>query len=247
MNTLVTQSIKASFIDKVHPVIRVLLFLVFSGFVSLAGSSQLATGALLLIVLYSLTNLAYLKPAFTMIRRMRWFFLSIFIIYSWLTPGNAVAIPFLSAYSEWLPTTDGVNLGMMRAISLTLILLGVNLLLRSTSRQQLIMAIYWLVAPLRLIGISQERLSVRIALALEVLYDVQKVVGDSFAEVKESVKSIDDIGNYAATVFNRVIHGAENTSVRTITLDDYKAPRSVQWLLLAVLWLLFAGAGYLIK
>ena len=132
-------------------------------------------------------------------------------------------------------------------ISLTLILLGVNLLLRSTSRQQLIMAIYWLVAPLRLIGISQERLSVRIALALEVLYDVQKVVGDSFAEVKESVKSIDDIGNYAATVFNRVIHGAENTSVRTITLDDYKAPRSVQWLLLAVLWLLFAGAGYLIK
>ena len=245
LDTLVTQSIKASFVDEVHPVIRVIMFLIFSGFVSLAGASQLMTGALLLVILYCFTNLAYLKPAFTMIRRMRWFFLSIFIIYSWLTPGNAVAVPFISPYSGWLPTTDGIILGLMRAISLTLILLGVNLLLRCTSRQQLIMAIYWLVAPLRLFGISRERLSVRIALALEVLYDVQKVVGDSFAEVKGTVKSLDDIGDFAATVFHKVTHSAENTSIRTITLNDYKAPRSLQWASPIVLWLIFACTAML--
>ena len=83
----------------------------------------------------------------------------------------------------------------------------------------------------------------RIALALEVLYDVQKVVGDSFAEVKGTVRSLDDIGNFAATVFRKVIHHAENTSVRTITLYDHKAPRSIQWLMPVVLCLIFIGAG----
>ena len=242
-DTLADGSVKATFIDDVHPVIRVILFLIFSGFVSLAGTSQLVTGALLLAVLYGLTNLTYLQPALKMMRRMRWFFLSIFIIYSWLTPGNAVAVSITSYYAGWLPTTEGIILGTMRALSLAFILLGVNLLLRCTSREQLIQAIYWLVAPLHFFGISRERLSVRIALALEVLYDVQKVVGDSFAEVKGTVRSLDDIGNFAATVFRKVIHHAENTSVRTITLYDHKAPRSIQWLMPVVLCLIFIGAG----
>lgn len=239
------QKTRSIIIDKVHPVIRVVSFLVFSAYVSIAAGSQLFAGGLLLVVLYGLSSPAYLMSGFTMMRRMRWFFLSIFIIYSWLTPGQAIPLPVSTSYQAWLPTIEGITSGMMRALSLTLILMAVNLLLRCTSQQQLIMAIYWLTAPLRLFGISHQRLSVRIALVLDVLYDVQRVVSDSFAEVKGTVKSLDHIGDFAATVFHKVTHNAENTPIKTITLHDFSAPRILQWLLPVALWGMFVSVDAL--
>jgi len=229
-------------INKVHPVIRVVLFLVFAGFVSIATGSQLIIGGLLLAVLYGLSGPVHLKPAFAMMRRMRWFFLSILIIYSWLTPGQAIPLPVSSSYQAWLPTIEGIASGMMRALSLTLILMAVNLLLRCTSRQQLITAIYWLTTPLHLFGVSRERLSVRIVLILDLLYEVQGVVTDSFAEVKGTVTSLDRIGDFAAAVFHKITHNAENTPNRTITLHGLSAPQALQWLLPVILWGMFVSA-----
>lgn len=241
------QNINSNFIDEIHPVIRVIFFLVFSGFVSLADISQLLTGILLLSVLYCLTDLAYLKSAFVMMRRMRWFFLSIFIIYAWMTPGQTVAIPVISVYETWLPTIEGITSGIMRAVSLMLILLAVNLLLHCTSRQQLIMAIYWLAAPLRMFEISPERISVRIALVIDMLDEVQRVVSDAFAEVKGTVKSLDHIGDFATRVFRDVIYNAENTRGKTVTLHDYYAPQAAQWLLPVALWCIFISTELLLK
>jgi hypothetical protein len=240
------QDLNSTVVDKVHPVIRIVIFLIFAGFVSLAGSSQLIVGALLLVTLYCLAKPAYLISAFGMIRRMRWFFLSIFIIYSWLTPGQAVAFPF-TAYASWLPTTEGIVSGLMRAASLSLILMGVNLLLRCTSRQQLVMALYWLASPLRVLGISRERLSIRIALVLEMIGEVQEVVRDAFAEVRGRVRSLDDIGAFAAGVFHKVTRHAENMPVNSITIDGCHAPAALQWLLPVMMCMMFVAAGLILK
>ena len=240
------QDLNSTVVDKVHPVIRIVIFLIFAGFVSLAGNSQLITGALLLVTLYCLAKPVYLISAFAMIRRMRWFFLSIFIIYSWLTPGQAVAFPF-TPYASWLPTTEGIVSGLMRAASLSLILMAVNLLLRCTSRQQLVMALYWLASPLRVLGISRERLSIRIALVLEMIGEVQEVVRDAFAEVRGRVRSLDDIGDFAAGVFHKVTRYAENMPVNSITIYGCNAPTVLQWLLPVVMCMMFVAAGLILK
>lgn len=241
------QAVNLTVIDKVHPVVRVISFLVFAGFVSLAGSGQLLIGGLLLIALYGLTNPGYLMSAWVMTRRMRWFFLSIFIIYAWLTPGQAVALPLIHGYEAWLPTIEGITGGLMRALSLILILAAVNLLLRCTSQRQLIMSIYWLAAPLQWLGVSRERISVRIAIIIDILAEVQLLVSQSFAEVKGSVRSLEQIGHFAADVFRKALHNAECTPDKTITLDGYSAPRAIQWLLPAAIWIMFLSVGALIN
>jgi len=242
---LLNESEKLTLIDKIHPVIRVISFLLFSGFVSLADGSYLLTGASLLAGLYCLTHPVYLLSAFTMMRRMRWFFLSIIIIYAWMTPGRTIAIPVMSDHEAWLPTIEGIALGLMRVLSLALILMAVNLLLRCTSQQQFIMAIYWLAVPLSLFGISRERLSIRIALVFDVLHEVQKAVSDAFAEVRGTIKSLDQIGAFAAGVFHKVMQYAENTPNKTITLYEYNAPQGIQWLFPVAIWATFVSAGLL--
>jgi len=219
------------------------LFLVFSGFVSLGGLSQILTGILLLAILYSLTDFAWLISAFVMMRRMRWFFLSIFIIYAWMTPGQAAAT--IPDFEAWLPTIEGMISGTMRALSLSLILMAVNLLLRCTSRRQLIMAIYWLTVPLRLIGISPERISIRIALVIEALGEVREIVSVSFKEVRGKITSLDNIGDFAARVFHKVTSNADRAPNRAITFHDYNAPQAIQWLFPVTLWVIFISTELL--
>ena len=247
LNDSVQQAVNLTSADKVHPVIRIISFLVFAGFVSLAGSGQLLTGGLLMIGLYGLTNPGYLMSAWEITRRMRWLFLSIFIIYAWLTPGQALALPLMHSYETWLPTVEGITEGIMRALSLMLILIAVNMLLRCTTQQQLIMAIYWLAAPLHLLGVSRERISVRVALIVDILVEVQLLVSQSFAEVRGSVKSLEQTGHFAAGLFRKVIHNAECMPDTTIMLDGYGAPRGVQWLFPAAIWAIFISAGALLK
>jgi len=214
----------------IHPVIRIFTFLVFAGLISLVNLTGLILAGTALAVLYLLIDPEYFRPAWMMIRRMRWFFLSITIIYFWYTPGQPLFFHLLPLSPGWLPTLQGVETGTLRVISLVLIIMAVNLLLRTSSQDQLFAAIHWMARPLSWLGISRDRLAVRMVLVMASLAEVQNMVRQIMGDMKGRGRSLSYIGHFSSDIFTRVTAQAEEAPCHTIELVGSKAPPIYQWL-----------------
>ena len=97
------------------------------------------------------------------VRRMRWLFVSLLIIYAFTTPGEY--IPELLAYAS--PTYEGCVLGLLQITKLLIALASLSLLFASSSKQDLIAGLYMLLTPLKLFGPNTERFSARLMLTLD--------------------------------------------------------------------------------
>lgn len=99
---------------------------------------------------------------FALLRRTRWIMLSLLLIYAYATPGEAVWVPL----AQFSPTYEGLGDGLLQLSRLLFVLASLSILLNSLSQQQLVGGLYTLSYPLRIVGLSRERLAVRLALTL---------------------------------------------------------------------------------
>ncbi|MEQ1583075.1 MAG: hypothetical protein ABL875_03295 [Candidatus Nitrotoga sp.] len=123
-----------------------------------------ATG--LLFAGFPLLAVAYALSAtrlITLLRRTRWIMLSLLFIYAYATPGVAV----WASLAQFSPTHEGLTGGLLQLCRLVFTVASLAILLSLLSRQQLISGIYVLTYPLRYVGLSRERLAVRLALTLQ--------------------------------------------------------------------------------
>lgn len=213
----------------IHPVVRIISFLIFSLFLALGDLSQIVAAAALLSMLYFQAGFTCLINAGVMLRRMRWFFLSIIVIYAWLTPGQPLW-PMLSSIPWWMPTIDGVVMGGHRLLALVMMVLAVQWLLLVTSRAQLVSALYWLTLPLVITGFSRERFAVRVALVLGTLERVQDCVSE---RIKQAALKRGDLRGYAAVtamLVSDVVRQGEQEGRQDIEIDVEGAPALWQWL-----------------
>ncbi len=139
-----------------HPLIRILLFLGATVLAPLGEAEGLAAAAVLLAALWAGARVPLDRHAWRAVRRLRWLFLSLFVLYAWFTPGRYLAPP----WGAWSPTLEGLALGAERAALLVLIALGAHLLLASTRREAL-------VAGLGLLQPRGSRFALRLVLTLE--------------------------------------------------------------------------------
>ncbi|MEQ6342121.1 MAG: hypothetical protein M3A44_10830 [Gammaproteobacteria bacterium] len=237
----------------IHPVIRVVSFIVMAGFLSLGDLNPLLMAATVLVILYGMAGGVHLKPAMLMLRRMRWLFLSLVIIYFWFTPGEPPLL-LSPALSVWLPTLEGMEEGAIRIVSLIALVLAVNLLLQTTSREQLLSAIHWLARPLRLLGVSHDRLAVRMALVLETVPKVQALTLKGTSTLKGSAqpplrgaraaqpvtatpqsRTVDRIGDAAAVLYQQVLVRADDEICHAVEIPENGRPAVRQWLYPAAL------------
>lgn len=98
-----------------------------------------------------------------LLRRTRWIMLSLLLIYAYATPGDPVWV----SVGEFSPTYQGLGDGALQLWRLACALGGLAILLKVLPQQQLVSGLYALAYPLHLIGLSRERLAVRLALTLE--------------------------------------------------------------------------------
>lgn len=124
-------------------------------------SGQLLFGLLVLVCIAALM----LEPLHFLIllKRMRLFFISIFIIYAFGTPGEYVWQPSLI----FSPTFEGLNLGLMQIEKLVISLAALSLLIVTSAKENLIVGLYMLLSPLKFIGLSVERFAARLLLTFE--------------------------------------------------------------------------------
>ncbi len=122
------------------------------------GSMLFGALLLVLIVLYYFK----IKTFLHMVRRMRWLFLSIFIIYAFGTPGELLPqFPVTIA-----PTYEGIYLGWQQVEKLLLALAALALLVTRTSKEHLMLGMYMLLTPLKFAGLNVERFAARLMLTL---------------------------------------------------------------------------------
>ncbi len=98
-----------------------------------------------------------------LLRRTRWIMLSLLLVYAYTTPGQPLLDALVGIYG---PSREGLGDGLLQLTRLLATLAGLAILLDRLHRQELIAGLYTLLAPLELIGISRERVAVRLALTL---------------------------------------------------------------------------------
>lgn len=210
-----------------HPLIRIVSFLVFAALVAAGNAAQLAFATLLVAVGYGITASAQLKAAWPLLRRLRWLLLSLLVVYLWFTPGQ----PLLPALASQ-PTQEGVLEGLQRIAALVLLALAASLLMQSMTREALIAALYRLLTPLRRLGVPAERIAVRITLTLEAVSQLQPLLTEQLrAHSASSRNPIARISAVSAGVFQSVIARAEASPCDTLDIALGERPPAVQWLI----------------
>jgi hypothetical protein len=125
---------------------------------SLRPSTMLLTGGLLVAAALGVAA----SRLYTLLRRTRWVMISLLAIYGYVTPGAAI----WAAAGTLSPTLQGVGDGALQLARLVFALAGLSIVLGLLDQRALMGGIYALTYPVRWLGMSRERIAVRLALTL---------------------------------------------------------------------------------
>ncbi len=205
-----------------HPVITILGFIVWSGFLSRGSPEVLAASAGAAGVALAVSGRASFEPACRLVLRLRWLWFSIVMLYAFFTPGRAII-------QDWeVPSVDGLYAGIYRVALLTVTVLLVSLVVTHTPRDELIGAIYRLAKWFP--GRFAERVSVRIQLVLEVLPALEHMLQIRVNEWAGIVwRSPLRAGEALASVFESVLKCAEAAPIKRVRIPDLGSPSLLQW------------------
>jgi energy-coupling factor transport system permease protein len=143
-----------------HPAVQILVWVLLA-----LLAQRLSALALLALcgVLFGIALKLSAKQLLSLLRRTRWILFSLLLIYAYTTPGGAV----WGQLGVFSPTHEGVLDGLLQLGRLLSVLSGLAILLELLPQERLISGLYTLAYPLRWIGLSRERIAVRLALTLE--------------------------------------------------------------------------------
>lgn len=214
-----------------HSGIRILCLLIFSTLLGYGGDKVLPLAGLLFLVAGVLTGIQKTAAALPMLRRLKYFFLSLLILYLWFTPGQAL----LPAWGEYSPTLEGLGQGAARISILVLIVLAVNLLLQTTPREQLLAGLLWLLRPLSRVGVATPKLALRLVLVLRFLEQNPRSGDPASAPAGGSTGVMDYAGRRLAWRYREALAMADGESLQTLAVPTATRVPAWQWLLPVVL------------
>ncbi len=142
-----------------HPFVKIACFFFVLLLLQFLSSSSIAVLCGFVCLLAAILNL---KHFFQLIKRMRWLFVSLLLIYAYATPGEyLVFLPLNVA-----PSYEGLQLGATQIAKLLIAVASLSALFASTTKSQLMAGLWTLLSPLRLVGLNVERFTVRMLLTL---------------------------------------------------------------------------------
>lgn len=144
---------------RLHPATQILTWCVLVAAMQfLSPAHLLMAGGIVLLSGFALSRHKFVQ----LVRRTRWIMFSLWLIYAYSTPGR----PVYEVLSPFSPSFEGLTDGGLQLMRLLAALAGLAILLDRLHRQQLMAGLYSLFAPLKWLGVSRERLAVRLALTL---------------------------------------------------------------------------------
>jgi energy-coupling factor transport system permease protein len=144
---------------KFHPATQIIAWCILVATLQKLSLVPLLTAAaFILLVAFALSGHKF----FQLLRRTRWVMISLLLIYFYSTPGE----PLSEAMGVLSPSREGLMDGVLQLTRLLSALAALAVLLDRLGRAQLIAGLYTVFAPAQWLGLSRERLAVRLALTL---------------------------------------------------------------------------------
>ena len=200
-----------------HPVNRVVSFFIFAFFLSHASSFQLVVYAATLLAFFLLMGNQIVVVS-KLVFRLRWFFLSIIVLYVWLEPSGANAMK------------SGIFAAMMRILFLCAFIFAAYLFVIRIPRDQLMGCVYWLGYPCKWFGLSPERLALRTRLVVDAVGVLRtEFQVTSSGEKVAFMQRIRNLGSEAASWFSRIEQRSEAVKLESYELPAILAPRLKDW------------------
>lgn len=244
-----------------HPAIKIVSLIILS-ICSTQGewTTLLLTGVLILPFYIVYPDLW--QPALRMLIRLKWLFFSILLIYLILTPDSLSEYNTeqFSLYSHVDSLIVQLLPGLFRVSVLIIIVLAVNLFLKTTSKEQILAALLWLFFPLKKLHIDVDRISLRGVLTLEYI----EILTSRLAQykqnnVKQEALSPDSVNfmqglieqfrhkkntffhliEHSVKILLEILDEAEKTSGKIVSVDCLEAPVPIQFMIPVSLYLLF--------
>lgn len=97
-----------------------------------------------------------------LIKRMRWLFISLLLVYGYATPGEYLALLPL----DFSPSYEGLALGLTQIAKLLIAVAALSVLFASSPKTQLMVGLGTLLAPLKILGLDVDRFTTRLLLTL---------------------------------------------------------------------------------
>ena len=167
-----------------HPLIKILCFILVLLLIGMVNNTMLFIIMMLFFILVFILKIQTFLHA---VRRMRWLFLSIFIIYAFGTPGQLIP----SFPINFAPTFEGVQLGLVQVEKLLIALAALSLLLTSSPRGGMMLGLYMLLFPFKFVGLNVEQFAARLMLTLDYVEELAAKDKSNF-----SFKHLDEIDGY---------------------------------------------------
>lgn len=214
-----------------HPVIRISIFLIFTFFIIQVKPVQLLLAGFILFSASLFLDKKYVTMMWTMVWRLKWFYISIFVLFSLFTPNDITITSTASAYILG-NVNSGYYFSLIKITALILIVMSVIVLVVSIPRHELIASLILLSKPLTVIGFPSERFAVRLYLIIDFVETLPSVVsfGSQESPAKMNFKSkIKHIVSSLHLVVNEVYNLAENSECKKIQYDKINLPHIYQW------------------
>jgi energy-coupling factor transport system permease protein len=142
-----------------HPFVKIACFFFLLLLLQYISAPSIAVLCGLICLLAAVLNLPHFSQ---LIKRMRWLFVSLLLVYAYATPGEYLAFLPLNV----APSYEGLRMGLMQIAKLLIAVASLSALFASASKSQLMAGLWTLLSPLRLVGLNVERFTVRMLLTL---------------------------------------------------------------------------------
>ena len=234
-----------------HPVIKLVSLITAAVFLTQGNPvTLLITGALMLPFYFVIPSLW--QSAVSMISRLKLFFLSIILVYLFLSPAT------WSELSDMHTLLQVSAPGLFRIAVLVVIIFAVNLYLKTTSKEAVLASLIWLFKPLNYLNISIDRFALRAVMTLEYIEQLNHRLTQykkrKLQQKKQQNKLADktatslrqklwmtkqvllNLVSQSAIILQDVLNEAENTSGKQYTIDCLQAPSFKQFLIPVLLF-----------
>ncbi len=201
-----------------HPVIRISVFLIFTYFIVQNKPGQLILAGFILFGACLFQTKYYLKLMGKMIWRLKWFYLSILILFYISSPND------ISGVSEFY----GIYVSLIKITALVLIVIAVIIFIISIPRSELIASLIYLSNPLHVFGFSSERFAVRLFLIIEFTESIPTIISTKNTVNQEKSK-IKKIVSTLSNIVSQIYRLAETSDCKKIKFESIKLPRYYQW------------------
>lgn len=216
-----------------NPASRILSLALLTVLVNTQGWSGL------LVILIPLIYLFYQHPepgtqAVLLAKRLRWFFLSILILYFWFYPGTEL-IPMMGRYS---PAIEGINQAILRVTSLLIVISYSVFLVQLTSRDDIISGIQFILSPLTYLGIDSSRFALRLGLVLSI---VPKMMANQPSSTNQKMpRNMSAALDKAAGLVKQADEQTDDYDLNAVVVEKLTRPGFIDILvpLTLLLWLL---------